>query len=389
MAMAENPQKAPASSYIAAVTVARIRQWREKWGHGKFLVDELRLVLRDLEPLLDVANLAWKEYPGLKPTIRVTPKKENALDPFRGVEVYSLKMLSSSLGNPGVQFLSLVLTSECRLARERVIQEIHSLLSKLVDSELSPPTEPSTPVLTPARTFDKSSAGLNEPYLGTNRPVAPPKTGGQGAADYPPAPPQSSVLSQATVQTAGNPPPVKTVAQTPPAATLNPAAERPPPMAPEKPREPALASTRQTATPSFRGLTPTGGPVAFNPSLPASLNDWVGQGMMANRLFREIRRRTDFVAQIDRWRNDTSLSPTDVQYRFILAFLHQMNGLDVDGQFLFANFPMPGPCSIQEFEHLLEYGAAKGLNGIDPRLWGVVKGTFGFIRNWAANRLPQ
>lgn len=380
MAMAENPQKAPASSYIAAVTVARIRQWREKWGHGKFLVDELRLVLRDLDPLLEIANLGWKEYPGLKPTIRVTPKKENALDPFRGVEVYSLKMLSSSLGNPGVQFLSLVLTSECRLARERVIQEIHNLLSKLVDSELGPPTEPSPP----ESALDRSSTGLNEPHIGTNRPATPATMGDQGASGHPLAPPQSPTISQSAVQTAANTA-AKTVAQTPPAATSPPTAERPFPMASEKPRESTSASVRPAASPPLRSPIATGGQTP----LPSSLNDWVGQGMMANRLFREIRRRTDFVAQIDRWRNDSSLSPTDVQYRFILAFLHQMSGLEVDGQFLFANFPMPGPCGIQEFEHLLEYGATKGLNSIDPRLWGVVKGTFGFIKNWAANRLPQ
>jgi len=149
-------------TYLSAVTLARIREWRAKWGGG-WLAEELKLALQDLGQVLEQAELRWEEVRGPKPAILLRSAATNPADPFLGIQAYSLKMISRGLSDPDLQFLSETLEPQCHLAREALIEELDHLYRRLVgdapESENAPSGEGRKPEEAPAWAEYARSAG--------------------------------------------------------------------------------------------------------------------------------------------------------------------------------------------------------------------------------------
>lgn len=130
-------------------------------------------------------------------------------------------------------------------------------------------------------------------------------------------------------------------------------------------------------------------PPPLAPEVASSLKDWVGQGREGGKLFKDLRRKGSFETLVQRWRENPDLNAVDVQYRFILAFLGNMREVQINGNRLVIDIPKPPKMGVDEFERMLAEGMILGANGVDSRVWGLVRATFKFLRNYLGSQLPE
>jgi len=130
-------------------------------------------------------------------------------------------------------------------------------------------------------------------------------------------------------------------------------------------------------------------PVAATVRLPAILDNWVGQGLTAHRIFRDLQKTSDLRDQVRRWAKTSSGSGVDVQYLFILHVLNGVTTFTADEEVVTVPVPLIPKMGFAEFEMLIQAGKAAGAHNIDPRIWGVIGGVYTFLKNWLAPELKQ
>lgn len=381
-------------NYISAVTVARIKEWRAKWTGGQWLAAELKLALKDLGPLLDEGRVQWQELPGVRPSVLLEPQERHHLDPFPGVEGYSLRMMAAGLANPGAQFLSRTLAPEILASRKRIIEELRALYERLADD--------------PGTAGQANADVATEPVASPEEPAIPSPVDGGDLAESEASPVERIEVDEPQVESVTPEPSTPTVAEAPSepdsperSGFSGPLADRlrgATPAAPKTeqggdiagiaPIDEAVNSPTPTTPSAEPAAAAVRQPAALEPEIAASLKDWAGQGREGSRLFKDLKRKGRFETLLERWGENPDLSAEDIQYRVILAFLGNLREVQINGHRLVIEIPKPPKMGVEEFERMLAEGMILGANGVDPRVWGLVRSTFKFLRNYLGSRLP-
>ena len=350
--------------------IGKIRARREELGDGEWLSEELRVALDEMAPILQRAHVTFEHVGGRKRSIVIRAMGPGDGGPNCDVEAYSIKMMANCLKNAGSLFLSRALAFECREARQQLIDKLTEMYRLLADPQAPP-------------------GGASE--RGTNGEVSPfevalrERQRKEGRARL-----LSSILAMTTATRFREEDEVAfqrifdTIWQEVDAGELGEAvavgkildriyAERSQRLAPARAVEPAPASP-QTPEPS---------------ELPPILDNWVGQGLTAHRIFRDLQKTPDIKTLASGWTKISTARRIDVEYLFILHVLNSVARFEADGATLACAFPRIPKMGFADFEKLVEEGKANGAGEVDPRIWGVVGAVYSFLKNWLGPLLEQ
>jgi hypothetical protein len=119
------------------------------------------------------------------------------------------------------------------------------------------------------------------------------------------------------------------------------------------------------------------------------LDTWVGQGLTAHRIFRDLLRTSDLKKQVRRWTMMPKRGGVDVQYLLILHVLNSVTKFSANEETVTVPMPLLPKMGFEEFEKLIDEGKANGAHDIDPRIWGVIGGVYSFLKNSLGPQLGQ
>ncbi len=369
---------------------------------GKWLCDELRIALRELDDLMRSAGLIFEECPGDKPSIIVRPSPRRPGNAGESVEAYSLKMMARSLRNPRNRMFSLTLDTSCLEARTALIDALFRLYALVTDEKelalarragAQAAREPGqmeaddgaslTFSLKPTVSSDSERRErLRQEVmqlgkvrlLGEQNPEAFNRLLDRvfaevEAGELPADAVTGKILDLVYSDTRDAPAAVAAVQPPQPAPTPESATR------PSKPENSAPPAGRPPAAPPEADS-------ADSVDIPERLGNWAAQGLAANRLFKQIKHQGDLEPRIVQWKTQGHDGAEQIERLFVDHFLQQVSTFTIDGRAF--SFELPesiGPLDCSGFEALIEQGKKAGAYGIDRRIWGVVGTAFVFLKN--------
>jgi hypothetical protein len=237
-----------------------------------------------------------------------------------------------------------------------------------------------SPASSPGRATETGAApGLSANRAGPSVPFVTSAAGDRTASSSP------MVSGEAPSGGAGEP------TQTAP-SSVSPGAPAPPGFAAREPmRDPSTTFCRRGPEPQSSGV-PAGAPsppATGAVRLPAMLDTWVGQGLTAHRIFRDLLRTSDLKKQVRRWTMMPKRGGVDVQYLLILHVLNSVTKFSANEETVTVPMPLLPKMGFEEFEKLIDEGKANGAHDIDPRIWGVIGGVYSFLKNSLGPQLGQ
>lgn len=374
-------------SFLPTV-VRRIRQKRDELGEGQWLCEELRIALNEMAPILERARVAFEEVGAAKRSIVIRAMGLGGRGPTSNIEGYSIKMMSNCLRNAGSTFLSRALDPECRDARQRLIDDLAELYRLLTDPQASKhraregrgeARDSSLLVALRERHREEGRARLLAAVVEMSTVAKFRETNEDAfqrifdsiweqvdAGSLTEAVAAGKILDRVYAERAGKRPPVKAV-EVAPAEVIAPVAATAVEPVPE--REPP--------------------PIPEPAKLPPILDHWVGQGLTAHRIFRDLQKTSDIKTLVTGLAKISSARRIDAEYLFILHVLNSVARFEADGETVAFAVPQIPKMGFTDFERLVEKGKTDGAGDIDPRLWGVIGSVYSFLKNWLGPQLQQ
>ena len=401
-------------SAFLATLASKIQHRRAELGEGQWLSEELRIALEEMAPILQLAKVTFEVVRGVKSTILIKPIRSGRVDPNEYIEAYSIKMMSSCLKNPRNQFLSHTLDAGCREARQQLIDILREVYHRLVgpDQHEGANSQRGPRGSTSSRTNDFAVAAEKTAWLVALRERKQQEQR-KNLLD--------SVLKMPTVvifrrdnekafqrifdavwkevKSGSVPESIaagKILDHVYSSRALKPVSKLPTGVVPSSDaveiersfhrasqdgREPARREVQKAATDSSQTAKPV--------QLPAILDNWVGQGLTAHRIFRDLQKMSDLESQVMRWTRLATEARTDVEYLVILRILGSVTRFSADDEIVQVAVPLMPQMGFAEFEGLIAQGKAGGVYGVDPRIWGVIEGVYSFVIGWLGPQLGR
>ena len=386
--MDKNPKTARPDDAALLAIAEQILMRRKLLKKGKWLCDELNIALRELNQLMQAAELRFEECPGSKPTIIIRPSGAQGAT-GKSVEAYSLRMMARSLRNPGNMVLSRTLNPSCTEARKALIDALFRLYELVTNAKelalarrrarVEAPTAEANEYAAPG-TGHRGPSGLSAtepaPSAAERRERLRQQVMKLGKVrDWSERRPETfnRMLEKVFVEVESGELPAAAVSgkmldlvyadsiDTPVAQAPVPPAPRSPPAAP------AASPQEQTGDPE---------------TIPERLGDWAAQGLAGNQLFKQIKSQGKLDRRIVQWRKGGQAGSKEIEEAFVSYFLERIARFTVAGHEL--SFELPesiGPLDVSGLEVLIEQGKQSGAFGIDQRIWGVVGTAFLFLKN--------